>query len=119
MFRNRLHANILSRLTHLTTDLEGISERLSRMEQRDLAKSSARGGALLKYMGVSPDRFMKRYFEDVPENAYYEALFGGSESLRGRPEVIGLKSGVCRQLQFSLDEFRFWMNAMNRSGPTP
>jgi hypothetical protein len=84
---------------------------------RSIATSSPRqprGGALLKYLGVSPDRFLERYYEDAPENDFYEALYGGSESLRGRPAYIGLKSGLCRQIHFSTDEYRYWMNAMGR-----
>lgn len=90
-------------------DLDASIRRLSE------AAAKARGGELLRYLGVSPDRFLERYFEKMPFEAYYAALNGGSESLRGRPEKLGLKSGLCRQIHFSTDEFRYWAGAWGGS----
>ena len=104
------------RLAGLQASVDGLSAQLESVS-KSLAtanKHQPRGGALLKYLGVSPDRFLERYYEDSPENDFYEALYGGSESLRGRPEELGLKSGLCRQIHFSTDEYRYWMNAMGR-----
>lgn len=59
-----------------------------------------------------PDQYISKVFEGRPENALYEAMFGGSEPLRNAPAHLGLGSSLCRQLHFSLDEFRYWMRAM-------
>ncbi len=61
---------------------------------------------------IPPDQYISRAFESRPGNALYEAMFGGSEPLRNDPAPLGLGSTVCRQLHFSLDEFRYWMRAM-------
>lgn len=53
-------------------------------------------------------------FQHLPENDLYEALYGGSEPMRDEPTAVGLASTLCRQLHFSLDEFRFWMRQMGR-----
>jgi hypothetical protein len=39
-------------------------------------------------------------------------MVGGSEPLINAPACVGLGSTLCRQLHFSLDEFRYWMRAM-------
>ncbi len=103
-------------LAELQASVQGLETRLATITDMLSTQRSRppRGGALLKYLGVAPDRFLERYYEDAPENDYYEALYGGSESLRGKPAEIGLKSGLCRQIHFSTDEFRYWMNAMGR-----
>jgi len=103
--RSKRLAAIEERLASLDSGLRDLSRKVG------AATDKPRGGELLKYLGVSPDRFLERYFDASPE-AYYAALNGGTESLRGSPAVLGLKSGVCRQLHFSTDEFRYWMGAM-------
>ena len=55
-----------------------------------------------------------RAFEERPENDLYEALYGGSAPLRQAPAVIGFTSALCRQIHFSLDEYRYWMQRMGR-----
>jgi hypothetical protein len=65
-------------------------------------------------LGGGPGRYIADHFKDLPENHLYEAMFGGSAALRNRPGHIGIPSSVCRQLHFSLDEFRFWAAAMGR-----
>lgn len=97
---------IEARLTELDTSIRQLSETVRAVAARP------RGGELLKYLGVSPDRFVQRYFEDSPDGIYYAALHGGVETLRGGPAVLGLESGVCRQLHFSTDEFRYWIGAL-------
>lgn len=99
-------AAIRAKLSDVDASILRLSESLT------AATAKPRGGELLKYLGVSPDRFLERYFENMPREAYYAALNGGTESLRGRPEPLGLTSGVCRQLHFSTDEFRYWIGAL-------
>lgn len=53
-------------------------------------------------------------FEGLPEIELYEALHGGSYPLKPEPSFVGLTSSVCRQIHFSLDEFRYWTRAMGR-----
>lgn len=53
-------------------------------------------------------------FAHRPDGDLYEALVGGSNSVRGFPSSIGLHSSVCQQIHFVLDEFRYWINAMGR-----
>lgn len=53
-------------------------------------------------------------FRSRPDHDLYDALYGGSSSLRGEAARVGLTSTLCQQLHFSLDEFRFWMRAMQR-----
>lgn len=101
---------IEARLTELDTSIRQLSETVMAVAAKP------RGGELLKYLGVLPDRFLKSYFENSPGEHYYAALHGGLESLRGGPAMLGLKSGICRQLHFSTDEFRYWVQAM---GHTP
>lgn len=91
------------------TDLDASMERLSAMLAS--ATDKPRGMELLKSLGVTPERFLKRYFKDQPYGTDYATLNGGSESIRGGPAVLGLQSGLCRQLHFSTDEFRYWANA--------
>lgn len=85
---------------------------------RELAETVAavamkpRGIQLLRSLGVTPERFLERYFEGTPQHAYYAAINGGTESIRGAPAALGLKSGLCRQLHFSTDEYRYWIRAM-------
>jgi len=57
---------------------------------------------------------IEKSFEHRPESDLYEALMGGSNSVRGHAAKLGLKSSVCKQLHFALDEFRYWTNAMGR-----
>jgi hypothetical protein len=104
------------KLADLQAGVQEMSDKLASISRALSAKEASppRGGALLKYLGVAPDRFLERYYEESPENDFYEALYGGSESLRGRPAEIGLKSGLCRQIHFSTDEYRYWMSAMGR-----
>jgi len=90
-------------------DLDASIKHLS--QQVGATMNKPRGGELLKYLGVAPDRFLERYFEKAPHD-YYAALNGGTESLRGSPAALGLKSGVCRQLHFSTDEFRYWIGQL-------
>jgi hypothetical protein len=97
---------IEARLADLDVSIRELSETVSAVATKP------RGGELLRYLGVAPDRFLERYFEGTPYEAYYAALNGGTESLRGRPEILGMESGVCRQLHFSTDEFRYWMGAL-------
>ncbi len=59
-----------------------------------------------------PDQYISRAFESRDGNALYEAMFGGSEPLRAEPAAVGLGSTLCRQLHFSLDEYRYWMKAL-------
>ena len=94
------------RLAELDTSFRQLSETVKAVAAKP------RGGELLKYLGVSPDRFLQRYFENASDGAYYAALHGGTESLRGAPAALGLKSGICRQLHFSTDEFRYWLLAL-------
>jgi hypothetical protein len=61
---------------------------------------------------IPPDEYISRVFESRPANALYEAMVGGSEPLINSPARVGLGSTLCRQLHFSLDEFRYWMRAM-------
>ncbi len=61
---------------------------------------------------IPPEQYVARVFESQPENALYEAMFGGSQPLRASPARLGLGSTLCRQLHFSLDEYRYWMRAM-------
>ena len=103
--RSKKLAAIEARLAELDASIKHLSEAVS------VATAKPRGGELLKYLGVSPDRFLERYFEKSP-HAYYAALNGGAESLRGGPAALGMKSGVCRQLHFSTDEFRYWIGRM-------
>ncbi len=102
------------KLAAMEVSLKSVAERLTYMSEENTAARQPRGGALLKYLGVAPDRFLERFYENSPETDFYEALYGGSESLRGRPAALGLRSGLCRQLHFSTDEFRYWMGAMAR-----
>jgi len=107
MFGNSRHlAAIEARLTEMDASLRQLSETVSAIAAKP------RGGELLKYLGVSPDRFLERYFENSPYGSYYAALYGGSESLRGGPATLGLESGLCRQLHFGTDEFRYWIGAL-------
>ena len=102
-------------LENIQAQLDALSRQFSALSQQvEQAAARPRGVELLKKLGVTPERFLDRYFETLPDNALYEALYGGSESLRGRPGHLGLPSSLCRQLHFSTDEFRFWMNAMGR-----
>jgi hypothetical protein len=91
-------------------DLEASIRQLS--ETVEAVATKPRGIQLLKSLGVTPDRFLQRYFQEAPYGAYYAALHGGSESLRGGPAALGMESGVCRQIHFSTDEFRYWIGAM-------
>jgi hypothetical protein len=114
MFGSRKREALEQKLVDLETSIGRLSEQIDTLSKTTAANAKPRGGALLKYLGVSPGRFLERYFEGAPPTDYYAALNGGSESLRGRPEKIGLNSGVCRQIHFSTDEFRYWINAMGR-----
>lgn len=97
---------IEARLAHLDASLRQLSETVGAVAAKP------RGGELLKYLGVSPDRFLKRYFENASGGEYYAALHGGTESLRGGPAALGMRSGLCRHLHFSTDEFRYWVGAL-------
>lgn len=99
---------IEDRLTSLASQFNALSE------QVNVATAKPRGVEILRKIGVKPDRFLERYFELQPDNAFYEALFGGSAPLRSQPAALDLPSSLCRQLHFSTDEFRFWMKAMGR-----
>ena len=114
MFGSGKRGALEQKLADLETSIGRLSEQIEALTQANAANAKPRGGALLKYLGVSPDRFLERYYENRPPADYYAALNGGSESLRGRPEKIGLTSGLCRQIHFSTDEFRYWINAMGR-----
>jgi hypothetical protein len=105
-----------------SADLRRLEERIAALSEqmRDLvqivttATEKPRGIELLKKLGVTPDRFLERYFEALPETDYYSALHGGLEPLGSKPGILSLGSTLCRQLHFSTDEFRFWMKAMAR-----
>lgn len=112
MFGARKLEALGQKLVDLETTIGRLSEQIDTLQKATAANAKPRGGALLKYLGVSPSLFLERYFEGALAGEYYAALNGGSESLRGRPEKIGLNSGVCRQLHFSTDEYRYWMSAM-------
>lgn len=75
-----------------------------------LRDGSSDGG----YLGLAPDRYISRFFEHQPENELYEAMYGGSEPLRSVPGHVGMGSTLCRQLHFSLDEYRWWAGKMGR-----
>jgi len=104
--RSRKLQAIEARLADLDSSVRRLSDTVTR------ASTKPRGGELLKYLGIRPDRFLERYFENTANGTYYSALFGGTESLRGRPENLGMTSGVCRQLHFATDQFRYWIGAM-------
>lgn len=53
-------------------------------------------------------------FDNRDGKDLYSAVFGGTEPLRSEPCSIGLKPTLCRQIHFSLDEYRYWMAAMRR-----
>jgi len=108
--RSRKLAEIEARLADLDASIRQLSEAV------EAAATKPRGIELLKSLGVTPERFLERYFQGEPKGVYYAALNGGTESLRGRPEKLGMVSGLCRQIHFSTDEFRYWTNVM---GDTP
>jgi len=108
--RSKKLAEIEARLSDLDSSIRQLSQTV------EAAATKPRGIELLKSLGVTPERFLERYFHGAPYGALYAAMNGGSESLRGRPEILGLKSGICRQLHFSTDEFRYWAGAI---GGTP
>jgi len=99
---------IEARLTDLDASLRQLSETVTAVAAKP------RGGELLKYLGVARDRFLKRYFDNSSGGLYYAALHGGVESLRGGPAALGLQSGLCRQLHFGTDEFRYWIGALGQ-----
>ena len=103
-------AAIEARLAELDANVRKLSDTVA------AAATKPRGIQLLKSLGVTPDRFLERYFEGEPKGAYYAALNGGTESLRGGPAKLGLRSGLCRQIHLSTDEFRYWINLL---GDTP
>jgi len=103
-------AEIKARLAKMDASIERLSELVA------TATAKPRGVELLKSLGVTPERFLQRYFQDAPYGAFYAALNGGAESLRGGPAALGLQSGLCRQIHFSTDEFRYWIGAL---GGTP
>jgi len=104
--RSKRLGAIEERLAELDTSIRRLSEAV------EGAAIKPRGIALLRSLGITPERFLQRYFEGQPNEAYYAALNGGTESLRGRPAALGLQSGLCRQIHFSTDEFRYWIGAM-------
>ena len=55
--------------------------------------------------GPSHD-FIQR-FRDRP-GELYAAVIGSSMPLKAEPGYIGLQSSLCKQVHFSLDEFRYW-----------
>jgi len=102
-------AAIEARLADLDASVRRLSDTVEAVAE---AATKPRGVALLQSLGVTPERFLERYFQDASNEAYYAALNGGIESLRARPESLDLKSGLCRQIHFSTDEFRYWTRAM-------
>lgn len=108
--KSRKLAEIEARLADLDASIRQLSETVAAVATKP------RGIELLKSLGVTPERFLARYFRDAPHGAYYAALNGGTESIRSGPAALGLQSGLCRQLHFCTDEFRYWMGAM---GGTP
>jgi hypothetical protein len=48
--------------------------------------------------------------EQHPE--FYTAVIGGSKPLKAKPGLIGLSSSLCKQVHFTLDEYRHWMWAI-------
>lgn len=45
-------------------------------------------------------------------NAVYRAFVGSEEPLAGVPAPIPLKSTLCQQVHFTLDQYRFWVKAL-------
>jgi hypothetical protein len=107
--RSRKLQAIEARLADLDASIRRLSDTVDAIAEEAI---KPRGAALLKSLGVTPERFLERYFAGAPSEAYYAALNGGTESLRGRPEPLGLASGLCRQIHFSTDEFRYWTRAL-------
>jgi len=115
MFKSR-KLDVEAKLDAIEATLERLTGQIDTFSQTKQGEPQPRGIALLQSLGITPDRFIQRYFQNVPPQQLYAAMYGGTESLRGRPEKIGLASGLCRQIHFSTDEFRYWMNAL---GPGP
>jgi len=104
--RSKKLAEIESRLTDLDDSIRQLSASV------ESAAIRPRGVQLLRSLGVTPDRFLERYFQGEPDGVLYAALNGGTESLRGAPAALGMESGICRQIHFSTDEFRYWISAL-------
>ena len=108
-FFRRSDEKIEQKLTELQSRVDHLSAQIATALET-FAGRPPRGIELLKSLRASPDLILARYFEDAPEGLF-NGLYGGTESLRQKPAPIGLKSGLCRQIHFSTDEFRFWARA--------
>jgi len=109
-FFSRSDEKIEKRLAELQSRVDHLSAQIATALETFAARPP-RGIELLKFLKASPDRILARYSEDAPEDLF-NGLYGGTESLREKPARLGLKSGLCRQVHFSTDEFRFWARAM-------
>lgn len=103
---------LIRKLSDLERGIDKLSAQIEAVSATLQGNAKAREGQLLHYLDVRPDRFLERYYEHMPHHSYYEALHGGLDSVRGGPAKLGLSSGLCRQLHFATDEFRYWMRAL-------
>lgn len=113
--KNKVLQDISRQLQDVRAELGKLSAKNDELSKVvETATARPRGIELLRNLGVTPDRFVERWFESLPDGDLYEALIGGSEPLRGEPARIGLRSSLCRQIHFSTDEYRYWIRAMAR-----
>jgi hypothetical protein len=59
-------------------------------------------------IGKSARRLVTAFY-DHPHTEFYAAVVGGSRPVKQQPGKVGFSSSLCRQIHFSLDEYRYWI----------
>jgi SAM-dependent methyltransferase len=62
-----------------------------------------------------PNHDFRDYFGPDHGTALYEKMFGTSNYTISQPQMLNLRSSICRQTHFAYDEYRFWARKVGQA----
>jgi len=105
---------VVERLAQVESKLERLEQVGNKLERLEQAGNKLE--RLESKLDLVTTELTKRGTNILPWHACtYEAIMGYPGVPKAAPQPLPLKSGLCRQGDFALDAYRYWMRALNRT----